>query len=219
MSDEEQVRQKPDLTALGAHFGSQVLMHTQKHEATAVLAERDANLKSLANRLRNTTNEGFTDGHRPETKFFDVDVLETGPLVAGQFKGARSSVNVIAQDLVNPKLRGSRAELYVQNGPLSALFTEQFVKDSHLDGDLRRAVTEGGLGVNLRLESERGGHKTTDCVEIGQILDPESIMVPEVNEDPNDQTQRFSIIGPSDPRFTPIMDVASHVDAAFGGNV
>lgn len=201
---------KSDLVdALGPHFGKKVTEHLKKHEQTTVRADREKKLNDLSERLKHIAGaEGLRD--KDTTEAYDVQTLDTGTKVAAFLhSGDGSGVAPTAGSLTDLEAAGKH---YMDQGSYSdALAGCRFIEN-----DIVHQEAPYGLRVSALLETPRGEAKTEDAVFVGAILDPESIMVPEVGDTDDNAREHFSIIGPNDPRFNAIMTMADQVADGVG---
>jgi hypothetical protein len=197
-----------DLTALGAHIGRTLAAHQERHEEGKLSVERVRRFDELKGRVNYLANgEGLTT--KRSTNKYPVERLETGTNVAAAISNAYVSVLSAAKELIGD---GARTK-YMDEGPYSERIGSEPFARSEIDS---KQLPAGTLSVGLHLETSHEANidPTQDTVWVGSILDPESILVPE--EPIGDGPERMSVIGPTDSRFSPIMDVLSHVNQAVG---
>lgn len=200
------------IDGLGEHFHAQVANHVRNHQESNAQSEKQHKLDSLKDRLR-AVAEATKVGS--ETQSFKVAQLHEGPLVTASLRvmGEGGDLSRVAAELtgIDPTVNAPNARHYLESGPLSA---DPEYLDQRLDSPSSIASAYYGIGITMHLESphDYGDGKTHDEVLTGIIIDPESIVVPQLEDDGRGgQTEFYRVIGPDDSRFTPIMTVLDHV--------
>lgn len=94
---------------------------------------------------------------------------------------------------------------YVNEGAVAA----QLAGRELSPGEITEMGLDHGIVVNVSLHSqdEELGVETEHQVHVGNIIDPESVLVPEPNDDQGRNV--FKIVDSSDSRFQPIMDLVA----------
>jgi hypothetical protein len=230
-NDHEGVTGNPVLDGLGHHFHHAVRAHEQKHEQNAKEHEQNAIEKDRERRVDSLadTLHGLIDNveiSSKETPPFEVERLDTGLRINAMLSGENGDVTQTARALVDKK-EGEVARDYIKDGPYHAQvrddfglkqpFTLPFNGEEHDQvhyPKLARFSTDINLGLSVwaTLESfhdDQSLEPTVSKVLVGTLVDPESILVPEPSDDPSKEL--YSIIGPEDARFQPVMQMIEHV--------
>jgi hypothetical protein len=200
------------LSALGPHIGAHVAAHHQGHQQKIADEHKKRNTHGKterqlkANALRaplgaaifaeNISNSNELRSLRSRS----LGVLESGAHASGTISFA------CVQDNYNDEILD-----HVTNNPQyldQGLTYSEYYHGQRLDEEIARSLD---TGINVRLglhsEDEVSGARTDDAIPVGTILDPESILVPEVQQEGEDG-MRFAVIGPDDARFGAIIDMA-----------
>jgi hypothetical protein len=198
------------LEGLGSHFHAAVAQHVKKHEENSVIAERKKRLADLAQRF-----QSITDSERykqeVETKPVHVETLDSGTKVDAYLKARTYLVPTIG--ILTNEYEDRGGKRYLKEGAMSSASTLKLTKLN--SSPLLRSELNEGLNVRISLETPYhfGDAKTADSVLVGVIVDPESIIVPELPEgsDRSPDSELYSVIGPDDSRFAAIMAIVDHI--------
>jgi len=194
------------LEVLGTPIAKKIVAHVEEHDRKVNLKPRLEKLRLLRERLQPVQDMA---SERTRTPAYEIECLNNGTKVSaflsnGDNENPSNTLKHDVERLTAEDQLGSLGADYLHDGAhsqLPGLADKKLTRE-----DLRR---NPGIAVKLDIATNTDEEETRYAgVLVGIIIDPESIIVPE--EDPEGR-EIYQLIGPDNPRFSAIMDVAAHV--------